>query len=129
MLGTVPVERDRQVRAIDLGDLDRILVKLPSSKTIQLRIRDAYSIGNSSVGIKFGQFSLAAGERDFAGIAGVGDIGLRRGIKAPGEIALQGNVLAADDGAVDVGNAVAPAGEDISFQSLRPEFEFGVLVD
>ncbi len=97
ILGLIPVESDRQVRAVDLSGLDRILVKLPSSETVRFRILDADGIGDGSVGIEVGQNPGAAGERDVVGIAGVVDIGLRRGSNAPGEVALQGNVLVTDD--------------------------------
>ncbi|OQC12240.1 MAG: hypothetical protein BWX73_03075 [Lentisphaerae bacterium ADurb.Bin082] len=126
-LGLVPVESDRQVRAVDLEGNDSSLVKLPSGEAVRFRIRDADGVGDGSVEIEFGQNPLAAGNRDFAGIAGVGDRGVRRGINVSGEIAMQGDVLAADDGAVNVRSAVAPAGEDIPVQSRWPEFEHGVL--
>ncbi|OQC14447.1 MAG: hypothetical protein BWX73_01780 [Lentisphaerae bacterium ADurb.Bin082] len=126
-LGLVPVEGDRQVGAVDLGGNDRPLVKLPSGETVPLRIVDANGIGDGSVGTESGQKPRAAGEGDFPGIVGVDDLDGRRGFNAPGKIGLQGDVLAADDRAVNVRDAVAPAGEDISIQNARIEFEHGVL--
>ncbi|OQC14634.1 MAG: hypothetical protein BWX73_01714 [Lentisphaerae bacterium ADurb.Bin082] len=128
-LGLVPVEGDRQVGAVDLGGNDRPLVKLPSGETVPLRIVDANGISDGSVGIEFGQVPRAAGDHDSPGIVAVGDLDGRLGTDVLSEIGLQGNVLFADDRAVNIRDAVVPASEDTSVLSLGPEFEHGALGD